>query len=710
MKISILLPYKENFSPNYAGAVSLFVKDINKQSKYNKDSYVFGNMDYKKKLSKNYINLKLDKKFYESSSKLYIESFLDAEKKFQSDIIEVHNRPNYIKQLKKNYNGKIILFFHNDPLTMNGSASIIDRKYLLQNIDLIIFNSNWSKGRFFIGINITTLFDSKTAICYQSAPKTKINFNKKEKIISFVGKLNKAKGYDIFGEAISKILDKYKNWKAIVIGDEPRENLTYNHKNLKIFGFQKNDLILSLLKKVSISVICSRWNEPFGRASLEAASRGSAVIISNKGGLPETSKNAIILKSLDVKTLFKNIEGLIKNKKKLTQIQKKIYSSFFLNHKYVTGIIDNIRKKVLQTNQISQISHFTTIKKLPIKILHITNFNYRFSGRLHYNTGRRINNGFIRLGHNVLSISDRDIIHTNKRITDPKGVSFLQNYILNAYNNFKPNIIILGHADNVSQNTLLMLKNEHKNLKVAQWFLDPLGTAGPDYLKNKKRILDRKEAIDASFLTSAPESLNFKIPNSYFIPNPCDQSFESLKNYNNDTINDVFFAMSHGVHRGDLKKGKKDNREIFINQLINVNKKLNFDIYGMNNVQPIWGDEFIEKISNSSMGLNLSRGMPTKYYSSDRMAQLVGNGLLTFIHKDTRYGDYFTDKQLVFYKNIEDLSYKLNKYKKDTKDRKRIAKNGRDFYFKYFNSTIVAKYILDKTFAINNKEKVLWEK
>ena len=36
MKISILLPYKENFSPNYAGAVSLFVKDITKISKYKK--------------------------------------------------------------------------------------------------------------------------------------------------------------------------------------------------------------------------------------------------------------------------------------------------------------------------------------------------------------------------------------------------------------------------------------------------------------------------------------------------------------------------------------------------------------------------------------------------------------------------------------------------------------------------------------------------
>ena len=168
--------------------------------------------------------------------------------------------------------------------------------------------------------------------------------------------------------------------------------------------------------------------------------------------------------------------------------------------------------------------------------------------------------------------------------------------------------------------------------------------------------------------------------------------------------------MSHGVHRGDLKKGKKDNREIFINKLIQKNKYINFDIYGMNNVQPIWGDNFINKISNSSMGLNLSRGKPTKYYSSDRMAQLVGNGLLTFIHKDTYYNDYFSDKQLVFYKNIDDLSYKLKKFKKDKKQRKMMAKSGRDFYFKYFNSTIVAKYMLDVTFDIRKKNNVIWQK
>ena len=707
MKISILLPYKENFSPNYAGAVSIFVKDINKKSKYGNSSCVFGNMDYDKKLSKNYVNLGLNKKFYESSSKIYIESFLVAEEKFKSDIVEVHNRPNYIKYLKKVYQGKIILFFHNDPLTMNGSMSTIERRYLLHNIDLIIFNSNWSRKRFFVGIDNENLHKFKTSICFQSAPKTKIDFNKKEKIISFVGKLNNAKGYDIFGEAVCKILEKYKDWKAIVIGDEPREKLEFSHKNLKILGFKTNDYILNQLKKVSISVICSRWNEPFGRASLEAASRGSAVIISNKGGLPETSKNALILKTLDVKNLYKSIENLIKNKKKLLLIQKKIYSSFFLNHDYVANIIDTVREKII-TDKHDNLSFID--RKSPIKILHITNFNYRFSGRLHYNTGRRLNNGFIRLGHNVLTISDRDITHANKRITDPKGSKFLQNYIIRAYENFKPNIIVLGHADNVKAETLQFLKSKDKSLKIAQWFLDPLGKKGPDYTKNKNRILDRGNIIDTSFLTSDPNSLNFKIDNSYFIPNPCDESFESVKSYNNNTDNDVFFAMSHGVHRGDLKKGKRDNREIFINKLIKKNKNLNFDIYGMNNTQPIWGDDFIQKISNSSMGLNLSRGKPTKYYSSDRMAQLVGNGLLTFIHKDTHYNNFFSDNQLVFYKNIEDLSYKLNKYKKDTKERKRIAKNGRDFYFKYFNSTIVARYILEITLGIKIQNKILWQK
>lgn len=128
----------------------------------------------------------------------------------------------------------------------------------------------------------------------------------------------------------------------------------------------------------------------------------------------------------------------------------------------------------------------------------------------------------------------------------------------------------------------------------------------------------------------------------------------------------------------------------------------------MNNVQPVWGSDFLNKISNSSMGLNLSRGKPIKYYSSDRIAQLLGNGLLTFVDEKTYFNDFFTKDQIIFYKNLEDLSYKINKYKKDNTDRKRIAKNGKEIYLKEFNSTKVADYILTKTFNFKSKNKFIW--
>ena len=703
MKISILLPYKENFSPNYAGAVSLFVKDIVINSHYRKSTYVFGNTEYKKTFLKNYINVDLKKNFLQSKSRNYVQKFIEKEKKINSDIIEIHNRPNYIKYLSNLKNKKIILYFHNDPLSMNGSITTKDRLFLLNNIDKILFNSKWSQKRFFINLENNTLLKQKTSVCYQSTSNVSLNLKKKQKIISFIGKLNSAKGYDLFGKAIVKILDKYPEWKSIVIGDEPREQIIFKHKNLIIKGYTNHDRVLKLLEKVSISVICSRWEEPFGRTSLEAASRGSAVIISNRGGLPETSKSAIILEKLNYNEIFNQIEKLILDIKKLKKLQKSNYDNFIFNHKYISSLIDNIRKEFLVVN------NFYLKKEKKLKIIHITNVNERFNGRLHYNTGRRINNGLIRNGHNILTISDRDTVHYQKNLRDFKGYNSLQKKILETFNNFKPDLLILGHADRVSKKTLEILKDNNKELKISQWFLDPLSKYGPDHTTNYKRIMDKIELLDKTFLTTDPNSLPIKIPNSHFIPNPSDKSFEILENYKKDCTFDVFFAMSHGVHRGELKTGKEDDREKFINKLINLNKGLKFDIYGMNNVQPIWADNFLKKISNSYMGLNLSRGKPIKYYSSDRIVQLIGNGLLTFIDKNTFLNDFFSNKEMIFYNDIFDLSEKLQKYKKDKKVGKRIARAGRVKYHKYFNSEIISDFMISKTFNFKSKKKFIWE-
>ena len=61
MNISILLPYKENFSPTYPGAVSLFVNDTTSISKYKKKIKIYGNTKFKNTFKLQYINIPLIK-------------------------------------------------------------------------------------------------------------------------------------------------------------------------------------------------------------------------------------------------------------------------------------------------------------------------------------------------------------------------------------------------------------------------------------------------------------------------------------------------------------------------------------------------------------------------------------------------------------------------------------------------------------------------
>ena len=702
MKISILLPYKENYSPTYPGAVSIFVSSTNKLSKYRKDVTIYGSTDHKKKLSSNYVNIDLKKRILRSQSKEYVSKFLEIQKTIKPDIIEIHNRPIYVDQLVQ-LKTNLVLYFHNDPISMIGSKSINERVNLLTTCSKIIFNSEWSKKQFLKNLKSFYHKSKKLEVIHQSTNKTKVDLDKKENLISFVGKLNSAKGYDIFCKAIIKVLNKYPQWKSLVIGDEPREQINVTHKNLKNLGFQNHKKVLQTFKKSSIAVACSRWEEPFGRTSLEAASRGCAVIISNRGGLPETITNGIILRNLKPITLFEAIDNLIKDSKKLKKLQKDSIKNFYLTDILISKKIDLYREIIVKKLNVS----FDRDKlKHKIKILHVTNFNERHNGRLFYNTGKRINNGFIRLNHSVLEFSDRDIVSYYRNLNDLNGSKRLNKKLLEVISNYVPDILILGHADLIKKETLEYIKKNYPNIKMAQWFLDRMDS---QWINNKKRFLDKIDLMDASFCTTDPKSLNLnKKHNVFYMPNPVDQSFERLENYKNKHFNnDVFFAMSHGVHRGILKKGKFDERETFINQLINITPNIRFDLYGMNNIQPIWADNYLLAISQCKIGLNLSQGKAAKYYSSDRFSQLIGNGLLVMIDEKTKIGNFFSKDEIVLYRNVHDLSEKIIKYSNDNHLRNKIAKNGKKKYFRYFNSTNIAEFIINKSFGI--KKKYFWE-
>ncbi len=702
MKISILLPYKENFSPLYPGAVSIFLNSVIKKSKYKKYITVYGNTGFKEKYKIKYKNINISKKILGigSQTSKYINSFIKLENKKPSDIIEIHNRPIYTQLLPVNQTKKV-LYFHNDPLSMAGSRTINERIILLNLCSKIVFNSEWSKSRFLTNLDDIYTKSPKLIVIRQSTDKQKIKIQNKENIITFVGKLNRAKGYDVFGSAILDILKDYKDWKAIVIGDEEREKINFYHERLKILGFKKHDEVIKIFKKSSISVVCSRWEEPFGRTSLESASCGCAVIITNRGGLPETITNGVIIDKLTKKTVYESIVKLIKNKRFRKEIQNLSIKNFNLTHKNASIQIDSYRNEILnyKTNKD---------RSRKLKILHVTNFNERHNGRLFYNTGKRINNGFVRLKHSVLEFSDRDIVSYYRKINDLDGSKRLNTKLIEVISNYLPDMIVFGHADLIKRETIQFIKRTYPNIKFSQWFLDRMDTK---WIKNLNRFEHKLDLMDANFCTSDPKGLRIKKEKPiFYIPNPVDESFEKLKNDQNSFLNnDVFFAMSHGVHRGVLKKGKFDEREIFIEKLKKLTPNVKYDLYGMNNNQPIWADNFINKISQSKMGLNLSQGKAVKYYSSDRFAQLIGNGLLVFVDEKTRFKDFLNQNEIITYKNINDLATKIIKFNKNDKLRKKIAKKGREKYHKFFNSTKIAEYIINKTFNFKS-EKYFWEK
>ena len=691
MKIASILPYKENYTLRGAGAVALWISDFMRDSEYKKNTYIIGSTKNKNYLTKNYINIDNINSKLNSTTKEYSNKIINKIKNLNFDVLELHNRPIMVKEFFGKLNSKIILYFHNDPTTMKGAKSVNERIYLLKNVDKIIFISKWVKKKFFE--NLPNLSDNKTQIIYHSIDPIKKNVKKNKQII-FVGKLNESKGYDLYCKSMIRVLNQYKNWSAISIGEERRfQNFPTHNKHFNL-GQIPHNKVLDYLSKSEIAVIPSRWEEPFGRTALEASSRGCATIISNSGGLPETTDYAIKLKKLDTKNIEKEIIRLIKNDKYRKDIQ--IKSQKFVKHKLKNNSkkIDFMRNSLFPFKKIS-------INKNKLRVINIYNLAQKLNHRIYnLSLGKKFTNGFIRNGHDVIEISDRDYVRQNKSINLFGVRDKFYNYLIETFKNYNPDLVIFGHSDNMSQEILSEFRSINRKVIISQWNEDPLMKNLADTSENIDKLTKFLPFVDHSFITTNPTTLNLSkkyLKNVHFFMTPVDKNIECFDVYKLNPSNDIFYAMSHGVNRATLKIGKTDNRVIFLEKLIKKINGVKYDFYGIGKQEPVWGNEFYKSLVNSKMALNLSRGKPTKHYSSNRIASLMGNGLLVFIDNKVKMNSFFNSNEIVFYNDVDDLAEKIKFYKKNDKLRIKIARKGKEKYFKLFNEIKIAKYIINKS-------------
>ena len=110
----------------------------------------------------------------------------------------------------------------------------------------------------------------------------------------------------------------------------------------------------------------------------------------------------------------------------------------------------------------------------------------------------------------------------------------------------------------------------------------------------------------------------------------------------------------------------------------------------------------------SKTALNLSRGGPSKYASSNRIATLMGNGILTFINEKIKFQDFFKDGEIITYKDEKDLIKKLISIKDNSKEILKRSKLAKKNYFKYFENIIISDFMIFKIFNTKKKYKYIW--
>jgi spore maturation protein CgeB len=351
-------------------------------------------------------------------------------------------------------------------------------------------------------------------------------------------------------------------------------------------------------------------------------------------------------------------------------------------------------------------------------ILFVADGNLKQRGARYHFTYRRLVNGFIRNGHNVYFLSDTDTARAGNVFRSSKlGWSYCNNVFIDTCYNFKPELIVLGHADTIQSESLRKVKSLLPHVKIVQYSVDAL------FSKHNIDMLKRNLSyMDATFVTTAGSILTcFNNPSGVvsFIPNPVDKSIDYPRCHErSDQKHDVFWSMRK------IEKARKHekNPRIEIPLFLENSGKLKIDYYGINGKPELWNADYYQAIENARMGLNISHTFLGKdnihkntkneelyLYSSDRISHYMGSGLLTLSTRENKLEELFEeDQEMVFFSSKEELLEKVIYYKHNDEERRKIAQRGWEKSYRCFNERLVAKYMIEVAFRLPLTEDYMW--
>lgn len=358
--IAVLLPFAEDFSPNKAGAISLFCHDISLLSRYRKNLVFYGRDGVVPYEKFQYQGLKPRWRFLLGRNKGLAAAFLHFIQKKMPDLIELHNRPQVFFYLKKRLPHVPITFhFHNDPLTMKHTQDAKARVKMLEEATAVYCLSHYIRDRFLEDLEVPESLKEKIHVVYNGIRRVSQSFPEKENIILYVGRMVEEKGTREFVEACLDVLPSRQGWKAIMVGAQRHgqegtssgfeEEVYQQFRKLgdqgEFLGHRPYDQVLRLFEKAAIVAVPSKWNEPMGRTAIEALASGSALVSSNYGGLKEINNGCgYVLPEVTRTALTKAFSQLMDSTEKRENIQQKCWLAYDrFEQAAVTEILDGHR-------------------------------------------------------------------------------------------------------------------------------------------------------------------------------------------------------------------------------------------------------------------------------------------------------------------------------------------------------------------------------
>ena len=155
---------------------------------------------------------------------------------------------------------------------------------------------------------------------------------------------------------------------------------------------------------------------------------------------------------------------------------------------------------------------------------------------------------------------------------------------------------------------------------------------------------------------------------------------------------------------------KEPEREKFLKDLAETLQRNNVQYQYKDRLEKtsVYGKGYYTVLSESRMGLNYSRKNDVTLYSSDRIVQLTGNGLLTFSPRIPGFDKLYTENEVVYFDDQFDLAQKIQFYAVHPEQAKQIAEAGWHKTQASFNAKRITQFMLEVTFDQPLSEAYEW--